>query len=196
MSVWEVKWRLPQWAEQELASEPRDWPTVEQRMGWVIQMARRNVEQGTGGPFAAGIFERENGRLVACGVNQVMAQCSSAAHAEMLALALAQQRLGLYDLGGAGMPAYELVSSVEPCAMCLGAIPWSGVRYLVCGARDEDARAVGFDEGDKPAHWVEALERRGISVMCDVLREEAYTVLRQYQQSGGVIYNGGGGRIS
>jgi tRNA(Arg) A34 adenosine deaminase TadA len=73
--------------------------------------------------------------------------------------------------------------------MCLGATPWSGVRHLVCAARDEDAERVGFDEGAKPAGWVPALERRGITVERDVLREEAASVLREYAESGGEIYN-------
>jgi tRNA(Arg) A34 adenosine deaminase TadA len=87
------------------------------------------------------------------------------------------------------MPAHELVSSTEPCAMCLGAIPWSGVRGLVCGARDEDARAAGFDEGTKPANWAKALDERGIEVVRDVLRDEAREVLRSYVSGGGTIYN-------
>ena len=41
----------------------------------------------------------------------------------------------------------EMVASTQPCAMCLGATPWSGIRRLVCGARDEDAEEIGFDEG-------------------------------------------------
>jgi tRNA(Arg) A34 adenosine deaminase TadA len=68
----------------------------------------------------------------------------------MVAIMIAQKILGNFDLGDASVPAYELVTSTEPCAMCLGATPWSGVRGLVCGARDEDASAVGFDEGSKP----------------------------------------------
>ena len=73
--------------------------------------------------------------------------------------------------------------------MCLGATPWSGVRHLVCAARDEDARAVGFDEGVKPTLWVGALEERGITVERDVLRQEAADVLREYADRGGEIYN-------
>ena len=73
--------------------------------------------------------------------------------------------------------------------MCLGATPWSGVRGPVCGARDEDASAIGFDEGEKPIQWVPALERRGITVVRDVLREEAASVLREYVENGGEIYN-------
>ena len=73
--------------------------------------------------------------------------------------------------------------------MCLGAIPWSGVRGLVCGARDADARGIGFDEGAKPTDWVEALESRGIRVRQDVCRDEAVAVLREYAENGGPIYN-------
>ena len=73
--------------------------------------------------------------------------------------------------------------------MCLGAIPWSGVRRVVCGARGADACAIGFDEGAKPADWVAALTGRGIEVLRDVLRDEAQAVLRHYAESGRNIYN-------
>jgi predicted metal-dependent phosphoesterase TrpH len=62
----------------------------------------------------------------------------------------------------------------------------------VCGARDEDARRIGFDEGDKPTNWIANLERRGIEVVRDVARAEATSVLEDYAKSGGMIYNGGG----
>ena len=73
--------------------------------------------------------------------------------------------------------------------MCLGAIPWSGVRRVVCGARGEDACAIGFDEGAKPADWVAELTGRGIEVTRDVLRSEARAVLNHYHTTGGLIYN-------
>ena len=63
---------------------------------------------------------------------------------------------------------------------------------MICGARGEDACAIGFDEGAKPADWVGALQSRGIEVIRDVLRPEAQAVLQQYQQSGGLIYNARG----
>ncbi len=74
--------------------------------------------------------------------------------------------------------------------MCLGAIPWSGVRSVVCGARAADAARAGFDEGDKPLRWVRGLRRRGIKVARDVCRGEASAVLRRYSDTGGSIYNG------
>ena len=74
--------------------------------------------------------------------------------------------------------------------MCLGAMPWAGVTRLVCGARDEDARSIGFDEGDKPAGWADRLTERGIEVVLDVRRDEVVGVLQAYAQAGGPIYNG------
>lgn len=185
----EVGLRLPAWVEELAGDDARAYPTVEDRMRLVIELASQNVRRGTGGPFGAAIFEKESGRLVAPGVNLVVSSGCSVFHAEMVAIMVAQKTLDTFDLGGEGIPPCELVASTEPCAMCLGATPWSGVRGLVTGARDEDARAVGFDEGAKMAEWAGSLEDRGISVRPNVLREEAAAVLRQYAEKGGEIYN-------
>lgn len=163
----------------------------EEKMRFVLGLARRNVEEETGGPFAAAVFEVESGRLVAAGVNVVLESCCSSAHAEIVALSLAQKSAGTHDLGAEGLPKMLLVSSAEPCAMCLGAIPWSGVKLLICGARDEDVRSVGFDEGAKPGNWPQDLAARGIEVIRDVCREDATAVLWDYRERGGEIYNGG-----
>lgn len=160
------------------------------RMPFVIELARRNVVERTGGPFGAAIFESDSGRLVAPGVNRVVPMAISFAHAETTAIGLANTQLGVFDLGGDGLADMELVASTEPCALCLGATVWSGVRRLVTGARDEDARAIGFDEGPKVADWQGALTSRGIDVEVDVMRAEAVAVLDLYAASGAVIYNG------
>ena len=180
---------LPGWVE-ELVSDPgRQYPTEEDRMQLAIELSRQNVARGTGGPFGAAVFELSTNRLVAPGVNLVTATNLSTAHAEIVAIMIAQQVVEHFDLGGQGLPPYELVASTEPCAQCFGAIPWSGVRRLACGARDEDASGIGFDEGPKLADWVSALERRGISVARDVCRDEAAAVLKEYAERGGEIYN-------
>jgi tRNA(Arg) A34 adenosine deaminase TadA len=181
--------KLPSWVTETLAHAPQIFPTVEERMNLVIQLSRLNVELGTGGPFGAAIFDMQEKTLFAPGVNLVVASCSSVAHAEIVALILAQQRLGCHDLSCIEGRSFELVTSTEPCAMCLGALPWAGIGSLVCGARDEDARGIGFDEGAKLPDWISALEQRGISVVRDVCREAAAAVLEGYQQGGGPIYN-------
>jgi tRNA(Arg) A34 adenosine deaminase TadA len=179
---------LPDWAELRLPPEGTVLETPEDRMALAVALSRESVQHG-GGPFGAVVFERDTGILIAAGVNQVELAGGSLAHAEMVALSLAQRKLGDYDLGGPGLPACELVSSNEPCAMCIGAIPWSGVRRLVCGARDADAREAGFDEGLKPPNWREHFESIGIAVVCDVLRAEAREVLMAFARSDREAYN-------
>lgn len=181
---------LPEWVADFLPSPERLYASPEERMDLVLELARRNCRRKTGGPFAAAVFELDSGRLLAVGLNLVVNAGCSVAHAELIALMLAQQRLHSFTLNAPGLPACDLVSSTEPCAMCLGALPWAGIRRLVCGARDEDARAIGFDEGDKPADWVRLLERRHIAVLRDVRREEARRILQDYAAGGGMIYNG------
>jgi tRNA(Arg) A34 adenosine deaminase TadA len=181
---------LPEWLQDFAAEAARgSYADAGERMRLAIDLARRNVAAGTGGPFGAAVFEAENGRLLAVGVNLVVAARCSILHAEVVALILAQRSLGDYDLGGEGLPACELVTSAEPCAMCFGAVLWSGVRRLVCAAREEDVRAVGFDEGPKPVDWPGELQRRGITVVRDVCRDEAVTVLKGYALGGGLVYN-------
>ncbi len=177
---------LPDWMS-EVCQPGAVFVTVEQRMDLVIELARTNVARQTGGPFGAAVFDMNTGEVIAPGVNLVVSAHAALAHAEMLAISIAGRALGTFDLG---VRATELVSSTEPCAMCLGAIPWSGVRRLVCGARDEDARRIGFDEGDKPSDWIGRLRTRGIEVVQDVSRSEATSVLEGYALAGGPIYNG------
>jgi len=185
----DIRIQIPEWQQRLAAEKHESFASDEARMRFVIELSRRNIETGSGGPFAAAVFDCEQHELISVGTNLVTASNCSIAHAEMVAISMAQQRLGTYDLGGPGLPRFELVSSCEPCAMCFGALPWSGIRRLVCGARDEDARAIGFDEGPKMRGWKEELERRGIDVSIDVCRTEASHVLQTYASAGGEIYN-------
>jgi tRNA(Arg) A34 adenosine deaminase TadA len=85
---------------------------------------------------------------------------------------------------------FELFTSCEPCAMCLGATLWSGVARIVCGATKDDAQSIGFDEGPVFEESYRHLERAGIKVTRNVLRAEAAKVLQRYGGGGcGPIYN-------
>jgi tRNA(Arg) A34 adenosine deaminase TadA len=180
-----VRVDLPGWVADEVAWE-RPYDAAQDRMRLAVGLARRNVLEGTGGPFGAAVFEASTGRLVSAGVNVVVARRNSVLHAEVVAVMLAEARLGSHSLAGAP---HELVASCEPCAMCLGAALWSGVGRLVCGATGEDARAAGFDEGPVFPESYAYLERRGVEVVRGVLREEARAVLELYVSRGGPIYN-------
>ncbi len=180
---------LPDWLEERISREKHSFATVEERMRFVIELSRLNIQYKTGGPFAAAIFRTDDGSLLASGVNLVLSGGCSVLHAEIVTIMAAQKKAGTYDLSSADRLSYEMVTSTEPCAMCLGAVTWSGVRGLVCGARGSDAEQVGFDEGPKPAAWPEALEQRGISVLRDICREEAAAILKDYAATGGILYN-------
>jgi tRNA(Arg) A34 adenosine deaminase TadA len=180
---------LPPWVA-ELAPPGTVARGDEAAMRLAIALARENVLRGSGGPFGAVIVEHETGRLVGAGVNAVVRLNSSLLHAEVVAIAEAQARLGSWTLAAPGMPRHDLVTSCAPCAMCLGAVMWSGVRRLVTGAEKADAEALAFDEGPVFAESYAHLERRGIAVVADVLRAEAREVFALYRARGGPIYNG------
>ncbi len=182
---------LPQWLQADLQTVESCIPERIDRMRFVIGLSRKNVEYNSGGPFAAAVFDNTHNRLISAGVNVVEPSACSIAHAEVMALTLAQHRAGTHNLRSVEGIRFELVTSTEPCAMCLGAVQWSGVQSLVCGATAEDAENIGFDEGARPADWARELEKRGITVATEVCRSEAAGVLVEYVKRGGSIYNPG-----
>lgn len=195
----EYRVALPAWIDDELADVPAVLPGPEDRMRLVHRLADRNWREGNGGPFAALVAERDTGRIVSVGVNVVLATGISSAHAEVVALGLAQVATGGWDLGAEGLPPLELVVNWRPCVQCYGATLWSGVRGLViAGEGPELEEITTFDEGPVRADWAEQFEERGIEVVHDVLRDEALAVFRGYRKAvdesdGVVVYNARGG---
>jgi len=179
----------PRWVSERVDWQ-RSYGSDADRMRLAIDLSRLNVERGTGGPFGAAIFESETGRLVSVGVNSVVRLNNCTLHAEMVAFMMAQQRVKSFTLNTAGLPAHDLVTSCEPCAMCLGATLWSGVRRVVYGAAREDASKLRFEEGPVFPESYRYLEERGLVIVRNVLREEARAVLELYRSRGGTIYNG------
>jgi tRNA(Arg) A34 adenosine deaminase TadA len=174
---------LPPWIG-DVADSNRRYQTDEERVGLAIELSRQNVERGGGGPFGAAMFNNDSGRLVAVGVNRVVPQSCSVAHAEMMVIMIAQARLGRHRLNEDGGH-YVLATSSQPCCQCYGASVWAGIDELLIGARAEDVEALTeFDEGPLPADWIGELERRHIAVRRDILRDQARSVLAIYGASG------------
>lgn len=195
---YQVTLTLPPWLQDFVQQHSGEaFSTREKRMAFVIELSRQNVLHRSGGPFAAAVFERDSGALIAPAVNIVVPSHTSVAHAESVAFMLAQQRLETFDLGAAHLPAMELFASSQPCIQCFGNTWWSGVQALTIGARAEDVEEItGFKEGPLPPDWVGLLENRPaplrpITVTRDLLRESARSVLRLYRETGGFIYNAG-----
>ena len=179
----------PEWVGSVVDCE-RPYATDDDRMRVAIAVSRANVERASGGPFGAAIFEIDSGRLVAVGMNSVVRHNNCTLHGEMVAFMMAQQRVGSFTLNAPSLPAHELHTSCEPCAMCLGATLWSGVRRVVYGAAREDASRLNFEEGPVFPESYRYLEDRGIRIVRHVLRDEARAVLELYRTKSGKIYNG------
>ncbi len=181
-----IRLEQPAWV-QAWSQRPSAAADDRERLQEVLALAREHVvEHDGGGPFAAAVYRLDTGERLAVAVNTTIASQCSAAHAELQALSLAQQRLGSHTLEAAPC---VLVSSSAPCTMCLGAIAWSGVRGLVFSTPRQDVEAIGFDEGPATPRWRQELQRRGIAVHGPLLRREGQLVLQLYLERGGPVYN-------
>ena len=104
-------------------------------MRQAIALALENVRSGNGGPFGALIVQSE--RVIAEGVNRVTTTNDPTAHAEIVALREAGRTMGNYRL-----PECAMFVTIEPCAMCAGALVHARLKRLVYGADDPKAGAV------------------------------------------------------
>jgi guanine deaminase len=104
----------------------------------VVSRATQNVADG-GGPFAALVVRGDD--IVAEGVNRVTRDLDPTAHAEVVAIRSACQAVGDFSLAGC-----VLVSSCEPCPLCLAASLWARVDEIVYAADRHDAARGGFDD--------------------------------------------------
>ncbi len=187
----QVHLTLPAWVHEGIDTSA-SYRGDEAKVALAIELSARNVEARTGGPFGAAVFGPDD-RIIAVGVNRVVPQACSLAHAETMAYMLAQQRTQRSRLNelepGVNAGPVTVATSAQPCCQCYGATIWAGVDRLLIGARSEDVEALTeFDEGPLPADWAGELARRGIEVVRDVHRDAACEVLRGYAQSGGEGY--------
>ena len=176
---------LPKWVKMEL-SENIILEGDTAKMEFVLNLAEKNVNRKTGGPFAAAVFNLKTNELISVGLNCVVDNNCSIAHAEVVAIINAQEKLERYRLDDSE---YVLVSSAQPCVMCNGALLWSGISTLHFGATKDDVEEiVGFDEGPLHPNWIEELEERGIKVIGKILHEKSRKVLQLYKDNEGILY--------
>ena len=101
-----------------------------------VNLAKENIEKG-GGPFGAVIVK--NGKIISSAANEVTLSHDPTAHAEIMAIRKASEKLSSHDLSDC-----VIYSSTEPCPMCLGAIYWAGIKKLVFASDKADAEKAGF----------------------------------------------------
>ena len=110
-----------------------------QFMARAIELAQSGIDQNLGGPFGCVIVKE--GEIVGEGNNQVTSSNDPTAHAEIVALRQACQRLNSFQLEGC-----VVYTSCEPCPMCLGAIYWARAERIYIACNRNDAASAGFDD--------------------------------------------------
>ena len=143
-------------------------------MARAIQLSIENVRSAQGGPFGALVVE--NGRIIAEGVNQVTLTNDPTAHAEVLAIRRACEKLRLFELKSC-----ELYTSCEPCPMCLGAIYWARLSRVYFANSAADATKIGFDDSFVYHEIAQAFSQRKIP-MIQMMREEALVAFSAWEQ--------------
>jgi len=185
---------LPNWLKSKIVDSTGDWLSrqwsEEESIQLAVDLSRWNVEHKTGGPFGAAIICQDTFRLVSVGVNRVIETHDPTAHAEMVAIRLAAERLGDFCLKDC-----ILYTSAQPCCMCFGGVLWSGIRRVYFALPTEKVEQIGFEEG--PAPTQEELTKAGIGYVHypgveEHLEQSAQSVLKAYCDHGGLIYNGAG----
>lgn len=139
-----------------------------------IELSRRNIREGKGGPFAA-LVVRET-TVIARGTNLVTSSNDPTAHAEIVAIREACRVLGTFQLTDC-----VLYTSCEPCPMCLGAIYWARPKAVYFANTRTDAASIGFDDEFLYHELTIPLSGRKIPIH-QVLRDEALGVFREWEK--------------
>lgn len=123
----------------DVATYVRAIMTPEQYMNRAIELSHQGMRTGKGGPFGAVLVK--DGQVIAESCNEVLVCQDPTAHAEMIVIREACQKVGSFKLTDC-----ELYASCEPCPMCLGAIYWAGIAKVYFAASREDAAKAGFND--------------------------------------------------
>lgn len=145
----------------------------EEAMAKAIELARAAGSVSQDVPVGALILNAK-GEVISTGVNQRELLSNPVAHAEIVAIQKAASAIGNWRLDDC-----TLVVTLEPCAMCAGAIAQSRISKVVFGAWDEKAGAVG-------SQWDLLRDPRQIykpEVITGVLKDECAALLTEFFQS-------------
>jgi guanine deaminase len=140
-----------------------------------IALSLSNIKTCKGGPFGAVIVK--NGEIIARGANNVTSTNDPTAHAEVVAIRKACERLQTFQLTGC-----EIYASCEPCPMCLGAIYWARLDKLYYANTKTDAAAINFDDKFIYEELEKPLEQRTLFTR-QLLRDEALEAFKKWSQT-------------
>lgn len=138
-----------------------------------IRLSIEKMRAGVGGPFGAVVVK--DGEIIARGFNKVTSSNDPTAHAEVVAIREACEKLGTFQLDDC-----EIYTSCEPCPMCLGAIYWARPKRVYYGNTKEDAAAIQFDDQFIYDELDVDISSRKLP-MIPLLREEAQQAFEEWK---------------
>lgn len=144
-----------------------------------IMLSEKGMDSNKGGPFGA-IVVRDN-VVIAAGVNQVTSKNDPTAHAEVVAIRKACEKLGTFQLEDC-----VIYTSCEPCPMCLGAIYWARPKAVFYACTKEDAAKIGFDDNFIYKEIDKKIEKRNIKFI-NLNREEGNKIFKKWEAKEGRI---------
>lgn len=153
---------------------------MDKNMNIALECAEKGIEEKKGGPFGAVIVDKK-GKIISSGSNEVLRNNDPTAHAEVVAIRSACEKLNTYDLSEC-----TLYTTCEPCPMCLSAIIWANIKEVYYGCTKADAEEIGFRDNMIYDYLKEKDEN--IIKLKQIDREECIRVFEKYKKDNGVIY--------
>ena len=140
-----------------------------------IRLSIENIKNGNAGPFGTVIVK--NGEIIASGVNKVTQSNDPTAHAEIVAIRNACEKMGSFQLDGC-----EIYCSCEPCPMCLGAIYWARPDRIYFANTKNDAADINFDDNFIYNELDLSISQRKLPTI-QLLRDEAQVAFIHWRES-------------
>lgn len=145
-----------------------------------IEEARKTMNENKGGPFGAVITDF-NGNVIAVASNMVLESHDPTAHAEIMAIRRASEKLGTHDLSD-----YILYATGYPCPMCLSAIIWANIKKVYYGTNLKDAEEIGFRD-DFIYNYLKG-ENSKILELSNIYHDECKLLFDEYKEKNKEIY--------
>lgn len=137
-----------------------------------IALAEEGIERAAGGPFGCVITKDDE--IIAEGYNRVTSTNDPTAHAEVVAIRNACQKLNSFQLDDC-----VIYTSCEPCPMCLGAIYWARPTAVFYACNKSDAAKIDFDDQFIYEEIDRSIENRSLKFI-SLIRKEALPVFEKW----------------
>jgi guanine deaminase len=153
---------------------------MEEYLKLAVLEAQEGLKNNDGGPFGAVITDKD-GNIISVTSNRVLELHDATAHAEVMAIRKAGEKLGTHDLSGC-----ILYATGYPCPMCLSAIIWANIKKVYYGTNLKDAEDIGFRD-DFIYNYINNKDK-DILDLVELSHDECLELFNEYKEKNKEIY--------